>query len=227
VEYILLILLALAVLVFVSRKHIASAGKPPKLSPGAENAQLIKALLDLDPDSLAELWRLYQDQFGAGPARYARQTYMRWKAGEVRPNKQTFRRFLVHLPKVMSFELKCELLRELRESYCPREHSEATVYVDDWKETLGPLVDSLVNRSNMTLPAKVSDRLSWLAEDDMQVADALLQQSERRQALITLTMLEQEFTNIERLLDNAAGTKTVKHVVRLPQGSIELNIKRR
>jgi hypothetical protein len=225
-EYVFPIIVAVGVLFFVLKRGLFSSSSK-KLSAGAENAQLIKVLVNLEQEPLEELFQLYERQFGEGAARYARQTYTKWKAGEVRPNRQTFRRFLIHLPKVMSFDLKCEVLREFRETYCPQQHYKATVYADDWRQTLTPLVESLIHKGNSSLPAKLSEKLSWLAEDDMQVADALLKQSEKQQGRLVLSLLEQEFSNIEQLLDNAMGKKRVTHILRLPQGTITLNIKNR
>src|SRR6267142_4537932 len=103
-------------------------------------AAIIGALLSLDEEPLAELFRLYRQKFGPGPARYARHTYEKWKQGQVKPTRNTFNRLAIHLPTVMSFDLKCELLRSLKREFCGRDEHELTVYTDSWKESLAPLV---------------------------------------------------------------------------------------
>src|SRR5262245_1801385 len=130
--YILLAIPVLVVLIFFLRSRVLT---PPTnaLTRGQENANLIKVLLDLEAEPREELFQLYKDQFGDGAARYARQTYQKWKEGTVRPNKQTFHRFLINLPRVMSFDLKCEVLRELREAYCAKDNYQVNVTTDDWK----------------------------------------------------------------------------------------------
>src|SRR6266705_3025570 len=96
----LLVTIFIAVVAYYVDNFIRS--RPLKnVSQASQNAELIRVLLDLDAVALEELFRLYQQQFGAGAARYARHTYLKWKAGEVRPNHETFRRFLLYLPKVM------------------------------------------------------------------------------------------------------------------------------
>jgi hypothetical protein len=197
-------------------------------SKAAQNAELIKVLLDLEDEPLDDLFKLYKEQFGDNAARYARHTYRKWKAGEVRPNRQTFNRFLLYLPKVMSFDLKCEVLRELREAYCAKDNYKLTVHTDDWKETLTPLVQSIITKAkDAELPQKLLERLHWLAGDDMQIAREILTRSQTRQSLDALSLLSLEFSNIERLLDNAQGTGKVTHVLRLPLGTITLMIKGR
>jgi len=197
-----------------------------KLSRAAQNAELVKVLLNLEDQPLEDLFKLYRQQFGDSAARYARNTYRKWKSGEVRPNKQTFRRFLLNLPKVMTFDLKCEVLRELREVYCATENYKLVVHTDDWKEKLAPLVESMIARTkDAELPEALKQRLTWLAEDDTQVANALLQRSQTKVSLDALTLLEKEFSNIERLLDNTDGRGKVTHVLRLPLGTITMQIK--
>jgi hypothetical protein len=197
-----------------------------KLTRGAQNAELVKVLLNLEEEPLEALFKLYRQQFGESAARYARNTYRKWKSGEVQPNKQTFRRFLINLPKVMSFDLKCEVLRELREVYCATENYKLTVHTDDWKEKLTPLVENMIARAKDTeVPDALKQRLSWLAEDDTQVANAILQRSQTRVSLDAVSLLEKEFSNIERLLDNTDGRGKVSHVLRLPLGTITMQIK--
>jgi hypothetical protein len=223
----LLVSAAVAALYFFYRSPLQdgiSAGR----RRSNKNAELVRVLLDLDQDSLAQLMDLYERQFGDGAARYAKQTYDKWKSGKVRPNKQTFRRFLINLPKVMSFDLKCEVLRKLRETYCARDQYKLTVHTDDWKEKLTPLVDSLmVKKRHTELPQELQGRLLWLAEDDVQVANTLLDSSQHQQSLDALTMLDRELHNIEGLLENANGRGKVTHTIKLPYGNIVLNVKRR
>ena len=104
--------------------------KPP---PTIHNSELIKVLLSVDEKSLAELFKLYKTQFGRGAAYYARRTYKKWKTGKVRPNSQTYQRFLVQLPQAMSYNLKCEVLRKLMQEYCPKDDYRLRVWVNDWE----------------------------------------------------------------------------------------------
>jgi hypothetical protein len=194
---------------------------------GPKNAELVRVLLNLEKEPLEQLFSLYKQQFGEGPARYARQTYQKWKTGEVRPNKQTFARFLINLPKVMSFDLKCEVLRELREAYLDRDHYELSVHTNDWKEKLRPLVESIIAKGDAAeLPEALHQKLSWLAENDAQVANELIERSQRQQSLSAMAMLDEEFSNIETLLDNAGRRSKVTHILKLPYGTIALKIKR-
>ena len=224
--YILLAIPVLVVLIYFLR---SGALTPPTnaLTKAQENANLVKVLLELETDQREQLFQLYKDQFGDGAARYARQTYKKWKAGTVKPNKQTFRRFLINLPHVMSFDLKCEVLRELREAYCAKDYYKVTVTTDDWKHTLTPIVESVVKKAlTSELPESLRRRLTWLAEDDVATGNDILVESEARQTRNALALLENEFSNIEELLNNARGRGKVTHNLRLPMGIISIQIEK-
>lgn len=190
--------------------------------------EILKVLLGLNDEKLNELLELYKQQFGTGAARYARKTYLKWKEGEVRPIKQTFERFLIHLPKVMDYDLKCEVLRHLMEEYCAKDKYNLTVYTDDWEETLEPLVRKIIDKPfNATLPKQIEKRLKWLAEDEMQIAESILKKSQVEEGKIAVSMLREEFANIHNLLENSKGKARITHELKFPYGTINLEIRKR
>ena len=199
-----------------------------KSSAKVHNTELVRTLLNLDEKSFDKLLELYKAEFGQGAASYARKTYLKWKSGKVRPNRQTFRRFLVHLPKVMSYDLKCEVLRHLMEEYCAKDKYQLTVYTDNWEEALEPLVKKIIDKPyTAALPKQIEDRLKWLAEDETQIAQDILRKSQVEQGKIAVSMLRQEFAAIENLLENTKGRRKITHQLKFPYGTITLNIKRR
>ena len=199
-----------------------------KIQNNFHHREIMKVLLGLDEESLEELLQLYKKQFGKGAARYAGRTYRKWETGKVRPTEQTFRRFLVHLPKVMSYDLKCEVLRHLMEEYSQKDEYNLTVYTDNWEKTLEPLVRQIIDKPyNATLPAQIEDRLKWLADDEMQIAENILKKSQIEEGKVAVSMLRDEFENIEKLLTETEGKSKVTHALKFPYGTINLEIKRR
>jgi hypothetical protein len=221
--------LILSVVVIASLAAYAAWRKASsKVAPRHQDADLVKVLLGLGEESLNELLELYGEQFGPNAARYARQTYRKWKAGEVRPNSRTFNRLLINLPKVMSFDLKCEVLRRLREEYCAKDNYQITVYTDNWKETLAPLAENIIERAyTAELPAHIGRRLRWLSDNEMHVARAILAESQVQESRNTVLLLEKEFVGIEQLLNAAKGTRNLAHTLKLPYGVVTLKIRRR
>lgn len=190
--------------------------------------EIMRVLLGLDEKSLGELFDLYKREYGAGAARYAQKTYRKWKSGDVRPIEQTYRRFLLHLPKVMDYDLKCEVLRHLMEEYCAKDEYKLTVYTDDWEETLEPLVRRIIDKPyTAQLPKEIEEKLTWLAEGEMQSAREILRRSQVEEGKIGVSMLREEFANIGDLLENTRGKSRVTHQLKFPYGTIDLEIKRR
>lgn len=223
-----LILAAIVILIIVLVNKFDSPLFSSKSRQKIHNTELVKTLLNLEEESLDKLFQLYKDEFGTGAARYARQTYQKWKDGKVRPNRQTFERFLVHLPKVMSYDLKCEVLRHLMEEYCARNDYQLSVFTDDWEETLTPLVKNIIDKPyTAELPKPIEEKLKWLSEGEMQIAQDILKKSQVEESKIAVSMLRQEFENIENLLAETAGKHKVTHKLKFPYGTITLNIKRR
>ena len=217
----LLILVALLVAVF---RRARFAG--PAAARRIGDADVVRVILGLDPAVVDELFELYAKEFGRGAARYARRTRRKWEAGEVRANRQTFERLLVRLPAVMSFDLKCEVLRKLREEFCPKEDYHLSVGAGDWREAVAPLLNSLIEKSHAAeLPKQVERRLKWLAADDMVVARAILAESHARESRNALELLGREFEDIARLVEEGGGRRRVTHTIRLPSGTITLEVK--
>jgi hypothetical protein len=193
-----------------------------------ERAELTRVLMGLNDEAVNELMIRYREEFGPGPARYARRTYNKWRSGEVRPATQTFERFLLHLPKVISFDLKCEILRHFMEEFAAKEHYELIVHTDDWEYKLTPLIKQIIDKAfTAQLPIEVERKLRWLGENDMQAAQELLRASQAMEAKIMVSMLREEFEHIERILAEEHLKPLVTHVLEFPYGTIKLKIKRR
>jgi hypothetical protein len=103
-----------------------------------------------------------------------------------------------------------------------------TVYPDDWKEKLNPLVTSIIDKTyTAELPGQIEKRLKWLSEDEMHIARAILNESQAQESRHTLSLLQQEISGIETLLAETRGARRVTHQLKLPCGTITLEIKRR
>ncbi len=220
-----IILILIAVAVYVLKFILTD---PKAASKRLHHAEILKTLLGLDDTSLKQLLRLYRAEFGPGPARYAKRTYSKWKSGQVRPSGQTFRRFMLHLPKVMSFDLKCEVLRHLMEEYCAKTEYALTVHTDDWEETLTPIVSEMIEKAyTAELPAEIKERLEWLADGEMMIARDILRRSQVEEGKIAVSRLRSEFESMSDLLTEFGGRTKVNHRLELPYGTIDLTVKKR
>ncbi len=197
-------------------------------SKAFRRSELVSVLLNLDDEAVTELLELYKNEFGTGPARYARRTLRKWRAGAVRPATQTFERFLVHLPKVMSYDMKCDVLRHFMEQYAPKDHAELEIYTDEWEEKLEPVVRQIVDKAFAAeLPREVERQLQWLGDGDMQAAKEILKRSQAEEGRIMVSMLRDEIHTIEKVLAEEHLKPKVTHVLKFPYGTITLYVRKR
>jgi hypothetical protein len=221
---IILTITLLSLAIFLGSRAVKKFSSQKRLS----NGDLVGVILSLDKRELDELFKLYAREFGPGAARYARRTYAKWKSGRVRPSNKTFNRFLVHLPTVMSFDLKCEVLRRLREELCSKDDYRLSVDTAGWRESLAPIIEEIINRAyTAELPAQVQERLDWLADHDARVARAIIARSQVEASRNTVSLLEREIYNIDRLLRDVDGEGKITHAIKLPYGTVTLTIRRR
>jgi hypothetical protein len=192
---------------------------------GGFDKDILDRFYSLTPDQLARLLNIYSNEYGDGPAAYARKTYADWKNGAVRPSALTINRLLDSLPLVLNFDGKCELLRKLRERHRKPEYHSLRVKADDWKEHVVPLVKAVIQKAyRANLPEAVERRLTWLSNGDMQTARALLAHSQALESAVALTLLQDEMQNIETAITNLDGRGKFSHTICLPYGHIQLKI---
>ncbi|MBX7172148.1 MAG: hypothetical protein K1X72_14380 [Pyrinomonadaceae bacterium] len=225
-SYIIIAIIVLSIILIINKFEFHNF--PFKRSHKLQNNEILKVLLNLNQESLDRLFKYYKENFGDGAANYAKKTYQKWKEGKVKPNRQTFERFLIHLPKVISYDLKCEVLRLFMKEFCPKENYETTVYTDNWEEILTPLVQKMIDKPySADLPLEVQKKLTWLADGEMQAAKEILRQSHFEEGKIAVSQLRQEFKNLEIVLAETHLKPKVTHQLKFTYGTITLNIKRR
>ena len=210
--------------IFWSQRHRSERARVSAMVGGFDE-DVLDSFYSLTPDQLARLFNIYSDEYGSGPAAYARKTFPEWQSGFKRPSAQTINRLLDSLPQVLNFDGKCELLRKLRERHRKPEYHSMKVKADDWKEQVVPLVKTIIKKAyTANLPEVVERRLTWLASGDMQAARAILSHSQAVEGAVAVRMLQDEMRNLETALINLPGKKKITHTIRLPYGNIHLAI---
>jgi len=193
---------------------------------GGIDADVRAEFFNLRPSTLEEFFSGYRQKFGAPAAAYARKTYDSWRLGRTEPSAQTTERLLEILPPFLPMRVKVDLLRKLREHYRHPETHNLSVLVPQWRESIKPVAERLIHRAySAELPESVQGRLTWLSSGSMQAAKALLAEAEAIAAKNTVSYLEHEFQNIERLL-SVPSNKLVTHTITLPYGIIKITINR-
>jgi hypothetical protein len=223
------IILVIVVVIVLWVKSLKDGGffTADQVSRKFHKSVLVRVLLNLPESTINELLGIYKREFGPGPARYARRTFRKWKEGHVQPATQTFERFLVHMPKVMSYDLKCEVLRHFMEEYAAKDEYSLDVMTDDWEKKLDPLVRQIIEKAyTAQLPDEVERQLKWLGDGDMVAAQEILRVSQAEESRIMVSMLHDEFLAMEEFLGYRHLKPRVTHVLEFPYGTIKLNVTR-
>ena len=184
------------------------------------------AFLGLTKSQLHDFFFHYERRYGASARSYAKQAFLRWQSGTTRMSAQTTERLLQILPPFLGVGVKYELLRKLREKYRQPETHTIEVTTFNYRGILDPLVERLIAKAySVNLPAELEQRLGWLSSSDTSAAKSLMAGAEAAAMKATLSRIDEEFLQMERLL--AATPKgTLKHKIELPYGVISLAVKR-
>lgn len=200
-----------------SNYTLRSTRKELSCAYGGLDDDLLKVFYSLPEYQLGRLMETYGSKYGKSAESYARKTYPSWKMGSTKPNVTTIERILITLPDFLDLEVKCHLLRKLREKYRDRENYELKVTTSNWMELITPFVTRIVTKAYTTeLPTSVEARLKWLSNGDMRAARAILVESEVQEGKNAIELLREEFHNIENLLRSLPGKGTAAHTIRLP-----------
>ena len=160
-----------------------------------------------------------------GKEAYARRTYSDWKSGKVRMSGIIAERLLNLVPRTLDVATRFELIKKLRRSQMPRATREISCAPLDWREKVAPVVDALLSASRrFQLSKEVLDRVHWLADGDAVAAHQLLAAVEEEEARVRIRYLAAEFAQIDRLLVDLPGGKSITHTIELPQGRIIVSI---
>jgi len=191
---------------------------------GGIDSDVLYIFFNLDEEQLKRLFKFYADDYGSSAAHYARKTYTKWQAGEVKPIGQTIERLIETLPPLLDFETQCELLRKLRAGTRKRERYDFHLSTNDWIDKVFPIISRVIDKSyKEELSDEVFQRLEWLSGGDLQAAQKILAHSEAQESHNAVALLEDEFEHIKELLRSLPINGKVTHTIELPYGSIHLH----
>jgi hypothetical protein len=193
---------------------------------GGIDEDVLEEFYRLNEKRLGALFLAYKNAHGPGPASYAKRVYKEWKSGEKQPSGQTLERLLALLPPLLTTEQQYELVRKLRNRYRYREDIRLSTSPQRWREEIWASVGRLLQRSDeSSIPKQVQDRLAWITSGNMLLAQKLMRRMEAYDALVLLSCIEEEGRRIKSLL--AVTTNAIcTHTIRLPQGTIRLDVRR-
>jgi len=192
---------------------------------GGIDKDIEQIFFNLPSFKLESVFLRYGEKHGESALAYARKTYAKWKSGTVKMSGSVAERLINLVPRVLEGHTRFELVKKLRSAHLHKEHKYVSCLPSEWRRQVAPVVAELLAASHkFQLPQHVLDRVHWLTEGDAVASQRLLAAAEQDEAAARLRYLEAEFKRIDFLLQNIEATKSVRHTIELPQGTITVVI---
>jgi hypothetical protein len=198
-----------------------------RLFGGAVGA-IQSAFLALDEEALDALLSDYGEIHGASPEAYARKAFPKWKSGAIKLSGQTMERLVTLVPPYLEPAQRFEILRQVVEKHRPRTTS-TSVYVDpkNPEEGFAKLDAALATMKKEDILAHVPENVlaaaSWLCDNDITAARALLAQAEgKRNEIMRIAAIKEV-----ELLKSTVRAKQVQHAsysVEMPAGRLTVSV---
>jgi len=193
---------------------------------GAIYRDIQSHFFNLSGPYLEALFREYGRMYGSSAEGYARRAFPGWKSGKTGLSGKTVERLIDLVPSYLSFDERYRLIRKLR-AHClpPREKHRITAAPTDWKQTVEPIIQKLIEKSGrFEFPEQVREKATWLAGGEAAEMNRMLAMIEEEEARIKISYLPTEFKRIELLLENSDSLEAVDYTIKIPQGSIYIHI---
>lgn len=192
---------------------------------GGIDKDIERILLSLPPVQLESVFMRYREKHGESALSYARKTYVKWKSGTVKMGGAIAERLTNLVPHVIEPHARFELVKKLRSVHLHRQHKHVTCSPSEWRSHVAAVLAELLAASHkFQLPQHVLDRVHWLTEGDAVAAQRLLAAAEQDEAAVRLQYLEADFKRIDLLLQHVKATKSMRHTIELPQGTVTVVI---
>ncbi|WP_186174568.1 CFI-box-CTERM domain-containing protein [Burkholderia gladioli] len=198
-----------------------------KLFGGAVGA-IQSAFLALEEEALDALLSDYGEIHGASPEAYARKAFPKWKSGATKLSGQTMERLVTLVPPYLAPVQRFEILRQVVEKHRPGTPY-MSVHVDPKKPEEGfaklDAVLATMKKEDILahVPENVLAAASWLCDNDITAARALLAQAEgRNNEIMRIAAIEEV-----ELLKSTVRAKQVQHAtysVEMPAGRLTVSV---
>lgn len=215
-----------------SRGYGRSSG-PPRYSAlinkfGGVVGEIRKAFLELEEDALDELLKDYGAIYGNSAENYARKTFPAWKTGKTNLSGQTLERLIELVPPYLEPGKRMELVQLLVQQHEPRygnPHKIVRVNVEEPGNAFAEIDAALSELETQDvlahIPEHVMKAATWLYDDDVTAARAVLAEAKRAQNEIMKQSARKELDLLKRTI-SSGQVKTANYTVSLPAGTLNV-----
>ncbi len=215
-----------------SRGYVSSSSWSSKSTElfrtfGSAIYEIRTAFLNLTDDALDELLKDYGAIYGSSAERYARKTYTLWKSGKTNLSGQTLERLVEFVPPYLEPEQKIHLVRMIAVKHEQKPAHYKTVSINLKEPGNAYLeIDTLLHQMDTEdvlahLPEHVMKAATWLYDDDVTAARAILAESKRTQNEIMKTSARREIDLLKRTI-SSGQIKSANYRIELPSGILQI-----
>lgn len=193
---------------------------------GGAVGEIKKFFLDLDEEALNELLLDYGEIHSSSAATYARETFAKWKSGEIKLSGQTMERLIELVPPYLSASQRYSILKIVLEK-----HSKNNVYKNIKINTKEPAVgfleldealNSIVHKDLLEyLPESVMQAATWLYDDDITSARAMLSEARRAETEVIKSNARREIELLKKTVFSGQ-VKSAAYSVEMPAGKVNV-----
>lgn len=195
---------------------------------GSVVGEIRKAFLALEEDALDELFNDYGAIYGASAESYARKTFPSWKSGKTSLSGQTLERLVELVPPYLEPEQRMELVKLLAKQHEPRHgkpYRSVRINIEDPDQAFAEIEEVLRTMESEDvlahIPEHVMKAASWLYDDDVTAARAVLAEARRAQNDIMKKAACRELDLLKRTI-SSGQVKMANYSVDLPAGTLSV-----
>jgi hypothetical protein len=187
--------------------------------------EMKKAFFDLLDEDFNRLIVRYRSNYGASAAEYATEALPNWKSGRTKMSGQTMERLINLVPKYLTYDQRYNMVSRLCKHHRKIKHQTIRVNIDKPEEGLKEFEAGLesfyASATLMNLPDHVIETLTWINDDDVIVARALLAQVEKVEADEVREIAKKNREEIRRLITNQ-GISNFRENIIFPNGKLTI-----
>ena len=193
---------------------------------GEAVGEIRRAFLNLDEDALDELFADYGAIHGDSAAKYARKTFPKWKSGATNLSGQTMERLVELVPPYLSPEQRFSVLQlVLKRHKKSAPYRTVKINVKEPASGLAELHSALASMTHDAvlahLPDSVMKAASWLCDDDITAARAMLAEAERLENDMIRSKAAREIELLRKVI-SSGQVQTANYSVEMPAGTLNV-----
>lgn len=192
-------------------------------------SMIIERFYKSTPDELNLMLKMYGSEYGDSAKKYAQKSMTKWKSGAVKISGQTQDRLVKLVPNCLNTSERYVIAKEICQYYTNQKHKKTVhVSINTEEPLLGldelhKVIKGFYEAEDVVeLPEKLTSAITWLAEDDVTAARALLARIELEEANLIESRAYLEVETIEEFL-RKEEIGQLNQTIEFPNGYINIS----